>query len=43
MDVVTPANAPGTCNSKVLLNALDEVAAVVDGGLLGWVDVSCNL
>lgn len=42
LDVITAANAPGTCSSKVLI-ALDEAAAVVDGWLWGWVDVSVNL
>lgn len=37
-----PANAPGTCYSKVL-TALDEAAAAVDGWLWGWGDVSINL
>lgn len=37
-----PANAPGTCNSKVLI-ALDEASAAVDGRLWGWGDVSVNL
>lgn len=39
MGVMNPGNAPKTGNSRVL-NALDEVTAVVNGGLLGWVAVS---
>lgn len=31
LDGIAPANAPGTCNSKVLI-ALDEAAAVVAVG-----------
>lgn len=42
LGVITPANAPGIGNSKVLI-ALNEAAAAVDGRLWGWVDVSVNL